>query len=110
MARVPVNDAIVQTARELLKGPSAYRDRLRGIVSGKIKSIDVAWWRAENGVAPHQLDAKLEKEFKKKLDKIKAMADPARNSNEHQRRSAEAALARFQATGPAKLKRTPSAP
>jgi hypothetical protein len=83
---------------------------LRGIVNGKIKSIDVDWWRAENDVGAHQLDAKLEKEFKKKLDKIKAMADPARNPNEHQRRSAEAVLAKFQAAGPAKATRAPSAP
>jgi hypothetical protein len=100
---------MVQAARELLKRPSAYRERLRQIISGKVKSVDADWWRTANGVAPWQVAKNLEKEFRKKLDKVTAMADPARNPSAHERRSAEAALAKLQAAGPAKT-RPPSAP
>jgi hypothetical protein len=108
--RVPVNDAIVQAARELLKKPSGYRDRLRQIISGKVKSIDADWWRSQHGVAHRQRDAYTEKAFKAKLDKIAAMADPARNPSAHQRQVAEAALAKLQTAGPPKTMRMPSAP
>jgi hypothetical protein len=101
---------MVQAARKLLKGPSAYRERLRQIINGKVKSVDADWWRTENGVAPWQVAAKLEKKFKAKLDKITAMADPARNPSAHQRQVAEAALAKLQAAGAPKAARMQSAP
>jgi len=113
MARVPVNDKIVARAQELLKDPrhsSGYRNRLHDIVNGKVASVDVDWWRHENGVAARQVDARLEKKFKQKLAAIKALADPARNPSEHQRRVAEAAFAKLQAAGRPKEQRVPSAP
>jgi hypothetical protein len=110
MARAPVNDKIVQAAQELLKGPSAYRDTLRRIVNGKVKSVDVDWWREENGVAPGHVSYKSKVAFEKKLATLKAMADPARSPNEHVRREAEAAFARVQAAGPPKPSHTRSAP
>jgi hypothetical protein len=108
--RCPLNDKIVARAQELLKQPATpgWHDnaRLRRIIDGKVKSIDVHWWRAENGVAPQQLKTKADKLFKKKLDALTAHTDPARNSNPHERQVAAAALAKLQATGPAKASRT----
>jgi hypothetical protein len=108
---VPVNDKIVARARELFKEPGV-RDygKLRRIISGKAKSVDVNWWRKENGLAPHQVAAKAEKDFKAKLDKIRAMTDPAQNPNQHQRKVAEVAFAKLEAAGPAKAPHTRSAP
>jgi hypothetical protein len=99
MARVPVNDAIWQAARELLYG-GPYRDRLRRIAEREVKSVDVDWWRAVNGVT--RRDREQEKKFKAKLARIKAMADPKRNSSEHQRKVAEAVLAKVEAAGRSK--------
>jgi hypothetical protein len=111
-ARVPVNDKIVEAAKKLLKKPSAgpAHAQLRKMVNGKVKSIDVDWWRKVNGVAPRQVTAKAEKSFQNKLAGIEAMADPARNSNEPQRQEAEKILARVRAAGPPKAPRMPSAP
>jgi hypothetical protein len=106
----PVNDKILAAAQELLKKPGADRAKLRQIINGKAKNVDVRWWREENGVAAAQAAAKLEKAFEKKLAAIKAMTDPARNPNAHVRREAEAALARVQAAGPPKAARLTSAP
>jgi hypothetical protein len=101
--RVPVNDEIVRAARELLEGPSGYRSLLRKIVNGQVKTIDADWWRSENGVTPWQLDKKQEKGFNAKLEKVKVMADPARNPNAHQRQVAEAMLAKMEAAGPPRV-------
>jgi hypothetical protein len=76
------------------------RTKLRQIISGKVKSVDVDWWRWENGVTKHQVDVKAERDHDKRLAALKAMADPARNSNAHERRAAKAALARAEAAGP----------
>jgi hypothetical protein len=107
----PINDEIKQAAQKLLKkrGVGGYA-KLREIVDGKRKYVDVRWWREVNGVAPEQVMAEQEKKFKAKLDAIKAMADPARNPNEHQPRAAEAALAKAQAAGPPKTPHLRSAP
>jgi hypothetical protein len=113
-----VNDDIMARARELLtlKGPvpgNRYwpdRTKLRQIVAGKVKSVDVHWWREENGVAPRQVAAKAEKGFEKKLTALKAMADPARNPNAHERQVAQAAFAKLQAAGAPKAPHTRSAP
>jgi hypothetical protein len=110
MTRVPVNDEILAAAQELLKKPSAYRDTLRRIINGKVKSVDVDWWRNENGVTAWQVAEKAEQNLKARLDSIKAMADPTRNPSEHQRRVAEATFARMQAAGIPKALRMPSAP
>jgi hypothetical protein len=99
-----VNDKIVRAAQELLKrgGGEGYT-KLRQIVSGKVKSVDPDWWRRVNGVAPWQLSAKLEKKTQARLDAIKALADPAGNPNAHERRVAEAMLAKLQAAKPPKV-------
>jgi hypothetical protein len=98
MARVPVNDKIVQTAQKLLARTYTFdRPKLRRIVSGELKSVDVDWWRQQNGVAHWQLVRRLERGAEPKLRKIRAMADPAMNPNKHQREVAEATLAKMQA-------------
>ena len=98
MARVPVNDKIVQTAQKLLARTYTFdRPKLRRIVSGELKSVDVDWWRQQNGVAHSQLVRRLERGAEPKLRKIRAMADPAMNPNKHQREVAEATLAKMQA-------------
>jgi hypothetical protein len=102
MGRVPINDEMVQAASKLLHGPSAYRDTLRRIVDRKVKSVDVDLWRRLNGVTQWHLDKKQEKDFNAKLNKIRAMTDPAGNPNEHQRRVAEGMLAKLKAAGPPK--------
>jgi hypothetical protein len=108
--RCPVNDTILRAARELIElptgelhkraGRNVKPSRLRQIVNGKAKSVDVEWWRKLHGVHSKQETAKQEKAFQKKLDAIKAMADPISNPNEHQRRMAEEMLIKVQAAGP----------
>jgi hypothetical protein len=118
MARVPVNDEILARAHELLAlkrpipGNRYFPDRtkLRQIITGKIKSIDVDWWRGENGVREWQVTAKAERDFKEKLAALKAMSDPARNPNAHERGVAQAAFARLEAAGPPKTPGLRSAP
>jgi hypothetical protein len=99
-----VSDRIVARARELLEKPAhkGWQDkgRLRQIINGKHKSIDVDWWRKENGVTERQLTAKTEESFAKRLAALKAMTDPARNPNRHERLAAEAAFAKLKAAGP----------
>jgi hypothetical protein len=105
MGRVPVNDEILQAARELLsKRPGADQTKLRQIIDGKVKSVDVDWWREQNGVERRRQVERLQEKYNAKLDSIKAMADPARNPNGPQRRIAEAALAKLKAEGPPKLR------
>jgi hypothetical protein len=117
MEWVPVNDKILARARELLAltrplpGNRYFPDRrkLRRIISGEAKRVDVDWWRKENGVSKRQVDAKAEQDYKKKLAALDAMADPARNSNAHERQAAQAARAKVEAAGPP-LGRLTSAP
>jgi hypothetical protein len=108
MARVPVNDKILTQARALLKKRGADRATLRKIINGKVKSVDVDWWRHVNGCSSSQVNARAEKEFKEKLAALEAHTDPARNPNAHERHAAAAALAKVQAAGP--HRRAPSAP
>lgn len=105
--RAPVNDKIVARARELLQheGPRSDnwwpdRGRLRRIVNGTAKTVEVSWWREENGVTPRQVTAKSKKDWEKKLAGIRAMTDAAANPNEHSRRVAETKLAELEAAGP----------
>lgn len=113
--RVPISDKIRARARELLlreRRPGddwSDRPRLRQIVNGKVQTVDVKWWRHENGVAHDQIARKAEKAFAKKLAALEAMADPRRNPSAHERLAAEAALAKVLAAGPPKP-RMPSAP
>jgi hypothetical protein len=92
MARVPVNDKMMERARELFKHGNlsiGHRAKLRRIISGEVKSIGSEWWRQVNDAAN-----------RRKLEKISAMADPARNPSEHQRRVAEAMIAKLRAASP----------
>jgi hypothetical protein len=91
MARVPVNDKMLEKARELIKYSSSinHRVKLHQIIKGEVKSIGSEWWRQVNDVAN-----------RRKLEKIRAMADPARNPSEHQRRVAEATIAKLEAASP----------
>ena len=68
----------------------AMRKRLEAIAEGKRKLIDRVWW---SKVHPNVERAKI--------DKMEALADPARNDNKHERQVAAAKLAA------AKARRTP---
>jgi hypothetical protein len=91
MARVPVNDKILERARELIKYSSSWHDRakLRRIIDGEVKGLGSEWWRKINNAANRD-----------KLEKIRPMADPACNPNEHQRRIAEERIAKLEAASP----------
>jgi hypothetical protein len=113
MARVPVNDEILRKAREM--DGRVYcldRGKLRQIISGKIKNIDVEWWRRRNGVSRWQLERQVKEKAERTIRKVKAMTDPALNPNAHQRRVAEEMLAKLQAKLQAEIDaiRPPSAP
>jgi hypothetical protein len=102
---VAVNATIIQAAKDLLDGgldakPSENRARLRRIVAGGTKKLDVKWWRVIHGVEFRQVLTKQEESFKARLAALKAMTDPLRNSNAPERRVAEATLARLLAKGP----------
>jgi hypothetical protein len=57
------------------------RKRLEVIVNGTRKLVDADWWRKTHGDSDRA-----------KRDKIAALADPARNPNEHERQVAERKL------------------
>jgi hypothetical protein len=121
--RAPVNDAIRKAARNLLyrdeerwladaelrlfgnrpetqfsddytRLSSRDRQRLWALGFGKtlspktksLKTVDVEWWRSFHGLI-----------YEERATRLAAMADPARNSNEHERKVAAAALARLKA-------------
>jgi hypothetical protein len=69
------------------------RQRLEAVAHGKRKLIDVGWWRKVHGDVNRKL-----------VEKIAALADPARNPSEHERKVAEAKLKA------AKARRTPGMP
>jgi hypothetical protein len=101
--RTPVNVAIHAAAKKLLDRDfarifsgdwletlfsnddswlrSADTVRLRNIISGKLKTVDVQWWLA------------LHRKANDERDQVATMADPARNPNEHERKVAAAKLA-----------------
>ena len=56
------------------------RERLEAIADGQRKWIDAGWWQSI-----HAVD-------QEKLDKLRRLADPKLNDNEHERRAAEAKL------------------
>jgi hypothetical protein len=56
------------------------RERLEAIVEGQRKWIDARWW-----ISLHAVD-------QERLDKLRRLADPKLNDNEHERRAAEAKL------------------
>jgi hypothetical protein len=93
MARVPVNDKILQRARELIKndayGLMRHQAKLSQIVNGKVKTIGAEWWRQVNEVAN-----------RRRLDKIKRMTYPKLSPNEGERRAALEILGKLQNTSP----------
>jgi hypothetical protein len=72
------------------------RKRLEAIVEGKRKLIEADWWREVHG----DID-------RAKLDKIAALADPARNSSEHERQVASTKLAAAKARRPPGMRPKP---
>jgi hypothetical protein len=82
-ARMPANKAHIkpQSHYETYDDQDT-RKRLEAITDGTRKLIDPGWWQKV-----------YRKVDRAKLEKIKAMADPARNSNEHERQVAETKLA-----------------
>jgi hypothetical protein len=114
MPTVPITDGIRKAAQGLLDEDATRprarlrfedRKRLKAIADGERNVVDVGWWRATHGPKyVHTRDLKDAAENRAKVEKIKAMADPARNPNEPQRKVAEDMLAKF------KPKRPPSAP
>jgi hypothetical protein len=88
-----INEAIRAAARELLDREDLNSDdrrKLRAIAAGERKRIAPDWWRAVTGHTKEDAKAK----DLARLDAIKAMADPARNDNEHERKVAETMLAK----------------
>jgi hypothetical protein len=93
-AMLKITDEFRAAARKLLHEPGAKldwhdRDVLAAIAAGKRKLINASWW---SGV--HKVIDRV------KLDKLRAMADPARNPMEHERAVADRKLAEFKARRP----------
>jgi hypothetical protein len=72
------------------------KDILEAIADGKRKLIDAGWWRKVHGDVDRA-----------KLEKIAALADPARNSSEHERAVAAAKLVAAKARRPPGMKPLP---
>ena len=100
MNQIPVTDEIRAAAKEYLAAhkqtlPAPTRKKLQSIIDGERKVLDVAWWRKLFGgerVAREADDQRLEK--------LQAMADPARNSNAHERAAAQSKIDGFKASKP----------
>jgi hypothetical protein len=90
---IKVTDEMREAARRILskqeKEPRWSVDLLNAIADGKRKLIDAHWWKKIHGDVDQA-----------KLDKIAAMTDPERNSNEHERAAAASKLASAKATRP----------
>jgi hypothetical protein len=97
-----VTDEIREAARRLLTRHLAgdVRKLLEAIADGKRKRIDWDWWCKVYG--DPEGDA-----ARAKLAKITAMADPARNANEHERRVAASKLEAASKLASAKAFRPP---
>jgi hypothetical protein len=100
---IKVTNKIREAAAKLLsqyRGESGHdktmRERLAAIADGKRKLIDAAWWRKAHG----DID-------RAKLDKIAALADPTRNTSEHERRVAANKLAAVEARRPPGIRPEP---
>jgi hypothetical protein len=94
MARLKITAAMRVAASTLLRAGERRLNgadcaRLTGIIGGKRKVIDAAWWAKIHRVVDQG-----------KLDKLAALADPVRNPNEHERRTAGRKLAEFQGRTP----------
>jgi hypothetical protein len=94
MTRLKITDEMREAAHRLLRTrgvvrSGADRARLADIVDGKRKVIDALWWAKFYQVIDQQ-----------KLDKLERLADPARNSNEHERELAGRKAAEFKAHRP----------
>jgi hypothetical protein len=89
-----ITDAMREAARKLsrdreVKLDGSDRALLRAVAEGKRKLIDGWWWSNV-----HKVVGRV------KLDKLQAMADPARNPMEHERAVASRKLAGFKARRP----------
>src|SRR5262249_21010473 len=92
-----ITDEMREAACKLLQQPRPTGRRLDGsdravlkaIAFGERKLIDGAWWKDVHNVVDRG-----------KLDKLQAMADPARNPMEHERTVASRKLAEFKARRP----------
>jgi hypothetical protein len=114
MTRIAITEVFVKAAADLLAKDAKrsrgrlhtdVRSRLKAIADGTRKLIDVDWWREVHGPQYiHWPDLRDTVDNRAKLEKLKALADPKRNPNEHERKAAEAKLASF------KPKTPPSAP
>ena len=91
----PNKPYIRKLAEHELPADKDTRKRLEAIVEGKRKLIDEKWWSEVFG----SVDSSPAKRAK-----IAAMADPARNSNEHERNVALAKLAAAKARRPPGLR------
>jgi hypothetical protein len=109
-----ITDAIRKAAQDLLAKTAAVpygqlistsetRKQLKAIAdpTSRRKYVDVDWWRRIHGNqyvhAPNLKDAPVNLA---KVEKLKALADPERNSNAHEREAAAKALARFRPRQP----------
>jgi hypothetical protein len=102
MAMLKITDEIREAARKLSKDREVKLDGsdralLAAIAAGKRKLIDAWWWGRV-----HKVVSRV------RLDKIQAMADPARNPMEHERAVASRKLAGFKTRRPPGL--MPEAP
>jgi hypothetical protein len=96
-----ITEDIRAAARRLLGNPEIKLDEdervvLAAISEGKRKLIDGLWWQKVHNVVDRV-----------KLDKLKAMADPAGNPNVHSREIASRKLAAFKARRPPGLRPEP---
>lgn len=88
-----VTDEICEAARRLLlaepKMEALERKRLEAIANGERKRIDAGWWRNIH----HDVS-------RARLDKLAALADPARNDRQHERAVAERKLSELKSRRP----------
>jgi hypothetical protein len=99
MAMIKVTDEIRKAAAWLLTGHDGGKQKrrlLEAIANGERKLVDALWWRDA-----HRVAARV------KLDKLEALADPERNSNENERTAAARKLAELKGRRPPGLGPSP---
>ena len=94
---IKVTNEIREAARQLARHNKGHDEAvLKAIVDGKRKLIDADWWRKVHGDVNRA-----------KLKKIAALADPERNSSEHERKVARDKLAAAKARRPPGMRPEP---
>jgi hypothetical protein len=101
VAILKITEAVRVAARKALQNPGLKLDRsdrdvLAAVAGGKRKQLDVWWWRKIHRVVDQS-----------KLDKLARLADPERNSNEHERAVAADKLKAFKGRRPPGLSPVP---